>query len=74
MAKLHKNKSRLNTDLKLSMSGPDDTSGFRVLVNMTPSGAGLERRPSIVATPIGFSSANQTNGASTAHQLGSYTT
>tara|TARA_R110001583_G_scaffold186470_2_gene347208 strand:- start:1109 stop:3307 length:2199 start_codon:yes stop_codon:yes gene_type:complete len=74
MAKLHQNKSRLNTDLKLSMSGPDDTSGFRVLVNMTPSGAGLERRPSIVATPIGFSSANQTNGASTAHQLGSYTT
>lgn len=72
MAKLHQNKSRLNTDLKLSMSGPDDTSGFRVLVNMTPSGAGLERRPNIVAVPTGYSAASINNDENTAHQVGSY--
>jgi len=75
MASLHQNRSRLNTDLKLSMSGPDDSNGFRLLVNMTPTGRSLERRPSIVATPIGFNaSPTVSNSGSPAHQVGSYST
>jgi len=72
MASLHQNKSRLNTDFKLSMVGPRDRSGFQVLVNLTPTESGLERRPNIVAVQTGYSQGSVNDDENTAHQLGSY--
>jgi hypothetical protein len=45
---------------------------LELIVNMTPTKDGLERRPAIIPVELGFSKNTTTNGASSAHQLGTY--
>ena len=59
-------------NVPVAMTMGRDSHELVLVVNMTSADEGLKRRPAIVPVELGFSKNTTTNGASSAHQLGSY--